>query len=156
MKKLLYVFGILSMIALFSFSKMGFHSTMTKVDYIEGTKTLKFTTKINAKDISKAINTNPNTAGFEAKVKQYVGQNFNVYINGMQKRLTFTGSQVRGATVFVYFEVNKVNEINTLKIKNGILLKDFPTQLNSVNIAYKSQQKTMNFRRGAEVKEVKF
>lgn len=156
MKKLLYIFGILGVITLLSWSKDDFYSTMTTVDYVEATKTLKFKTKINASHISKAININPNTAGFEAKVKQYVGGKFNVYVNGSRKNLTFTGSQISGSTVWVYFETTRVENIQSLKIKNAILLEKYPSQLNLVNMAYKGQQKTMNFRRGSEVKEIKF
>ncbi|MEG2508496.1 MAG: M penetrans family 1 protein, partial [Chryseobacterium sp.] len=70
--------------------------------------------------------------------------------------LTFTGSQVSGETVWVYFEANGVSDINSLKIKNTILLGAFPKQINLVNIAYKGSQKTMNFQRGKEVNEVEF
>lgn len=156
MKRLLYIFGILSVIALLSFKPLEFHSTMTTVDYVDATKTLKFKTKINANDVAKAIKIDVNTAGFEAQVKQYLGRKFDVYVNGTKKTLTFTGSQVNGSTVWVYFETSGVDDINSLKIKNAILLDTFPSQLNLVNIAYKGQQKTMNFRRGTEVNEVKF
>ena len=68
----------------------------------------------------------------------------------------FTGSQVSGESVYVYFEAGGVGDISTLKIKNTILLSAFPKQLNLVNIAYKGQQKTLNFQRGKEVNEVSF
>lgn len=139
-----------------SFSDADFYSSMTKADYIEGSKTLKFTTKLNTKHISDAIKINPNTAGFEAEVKKYVNNNFDLYINGSAKTLTFTGSQVSGETVWVYFETGGVTEINTLRIKNSILLGTFPRQLNLVNIAYKGKQRTMNFQRGKETNEVTF
>lgn len=139
-----------------SFSDADFYSSMTKADYIEGSKTLKFTTKLNTKHISDAIKINPNTAGFEAEVKKYVNNNFDLYINGSAKTLTFTGSQVSGETVWVYFETGGVTEITTLRIRNSILLGTFPRQLNLVNIAYKGKQRTMNFQRGKETNEVSF
>jgi len=139
-----------------SFMYVDFFSSMTKVDYIDGSKTLKFTTKMNTSHISDAIKINPNTAGFEAEVKKYVNNNFDVFVNGAAKTITFTGSQVSGETVWVYFETGGVSDINTLKIKNTILLSAFPKQINLVNIAYKGSQKTMNFQRGKEVNEVSF
>ena len=139
-----------------SFASADFFSTMTKVDYVDGSKTLKFTTKINANHISDAIKINKNTAGFEAEVKKYVNNNFDVYVNGSPKTLTFTGSQISGETVWVYFESGGITDISTLKIKNTILLSSFPKQMNLVNIAYKGKQKTMNFLRGKEVNEVSF
>lgn len=156
MKKTLCISGILTVFMLMSFVYADFFSSMTKVDYIDGSRTLKFTTKMNTSHISDAIKINPNTAGFEAEVKKYVNNNFDVYVNGSPKNITFTGSQVRGETVWVYFEAGGVSEINTLKIKNTIMLAAFPRQINVVNIAYKGNQKTMNFQRGKEVNEVSF
>ena len=141
---------------LMSFMNADFYSSMTKVDYLEASKTLKFTTKMNTAHISDALKINPNSAGFEAEVKKYVNNNFDLYVNGSAKALTFTGSQVNGESVWVYFEAGGVTDINTIRIKNTIMLSTFPKQFNLVNIAYKGNQKTMNFQRGKEVNEVSF
>ena len=156
MKKFLHILGVFALMAIMSFGVADFYSSMTKVDYVEGSKTLKFTTKMNTSHISDAIKINPNTAGFEAEVKKYVNHNFDLYVNGNAKVLTFTGSQVNGESVWVYFEAGGVTDISTLKIKNTILLGAFPKQFNLVNIAYKGNQKTMNYQRGKEVNEVSF
>lgn len=139
-----------------SFAAADFFSSMTKVDYVDGNKTLKFTTKLNTDHISNAIKIRPETAGFEAEVKKYVNKTFDVYVNGQPKTLTFTGSQVNGESVWVYFETGGVSDINELKIRNAILLETYPKQLNVVNVAYKGQQKTMNFIRGKETNSVGF
>jgi hypothetical protein len=156
MKKILCITGYLTLIVLMSFTYVDFFSSMTKVDYIDGSKTLKFTTKMNTSHISDAIKINPNTAGFEAEVKRYVNNNFDVYVNSSPKTITFTGSQVSGETVWVYFETGGVSDISTLKIKNTILLSAFPKQSNIVTISYKGSQKVMNFQRGKEANEVSF
>lgn len=156
MKKYLHITWIFALIFSMSFMKADFYSSMTKVDYLEASKTLKFTTKLNTSHISDAIKINPNTAGFEAEVKRYVNNNFDLYVNGSAKTLTFTGSQVNGESVWVYFEANGISSISTIRIKNTILLSAFPKQFNLVNIAYKGNQKTMNFQRGKEVNEVSF
>ena len=139
-----------------SFMNADFYSSMTKVDYLEASKTLKFTTKLNTSHISDALKINPNTAGFEAEVKKYVNNNFDLFVNGSTKTLPFTGSQVNGESVWVYYEANGISAISTIRIKNTILLSSFPKQFNLVNIAYKGNQKTMNFQRGKEVNEVSF
>ena len=156
MKNFLHIIGIFALMVMTSFGTADFYSSMTKVDYVEGSKTLKFTTKMNTQHISDAIKINPNTAGFEAEVKKYVNNNFDLFVNGSPKTLTFTGSQGNGESVWVYYEAGGVSEINTLKIKNTIMLSTFPKQFNIVNIAYKGSQKTMNFQRGKEVNEVSF
>lgn len=144
------------LMVLMSFGAAEFYSSMTKVDYVEGSKMLKFTTKMNTQHISDAIKINPNTTGFEAEVKKYVNNNFDVYVNGSPKTLTFTGSQVNDQSTWVYFETGGVSEVNTLRIKNTILLSTFPRQINVVNIAYKGSQKTIQFQRGKEVSETDF
>lgn len=152
----LYIFALLSIFLMSSSTSADFYSSMTKVDYVEGSKTLKFTTKLNTEHISSAIKIRPETAGFEAEVKRYVNKNVDVYVNGSAKTLTFTGSQVNGESVWVYFEAKGVSEISQLKIRNSILLETYPKQFNVVNIAYKGQQKTMNFTRGRETNQVEF
>lgn len=156
MKKYLYISGILTLFVMMSFAAADFFSSMTKVDYVEGSRSLKFTTKMNTDHVANAIKINPNTASFEAEVKKYVNRNFDVYVNGSAKSLTFTGSQVNGESVWVYFEAGGVDDINTLKIRNAILLDAYPKQNNVLNVAYKGKQKTMSFQRGREVNEIDF
>lgn len=157
-KKTTYFAGVFAfLLAVMSFIKGGdFYSSMTKADYVEGSRTLKFTTKMNTSHVSEALKINPSTAGFEAEVKKYVNNNFDVYVNGSAKSLTFTGSQVNGESVWVYFEANGIDNMSTLKVKNSILLGVYPKQVNVMNVVYKGAQKTMNFQRGKEVNEVNF
>lgn len=156
MKKFIGIIAIGLITMLMSFTLSDFYSSMTKVDYVEGSKTLKFTTKLNSGHIAEVLKINPNTTAFEAEVKRYVNSHFDVYVNGQNKELTFTGSQVNGESVWVYFEANNVSDVSSLKIKNNIMLEAYPKQLNLVNIAYKGTQKNMTFMRGKEVNEVSF
>lgn len=156
MKKRIFLGALATLLIAMSFAMSQFYSSLTKVDYVEGSKTLKFTTKLNTKHISDALKINPNTASFEAEVKQYIGKNFDLNINGAKKNLTFTGSQVNGESVWVYFEATGVENIKSLKIKNNILLEFYPKQINLVNIAYKGSQKNMTLQRGKDTAEVSF
>lgn len=156
MKKLLGIIAIGLIFITMSFTLSDFYSSLTKVDYVEGTKTLKFSTKLNAGHISQVLKINPNSAAFEAEVKRYVNEHVDLYVNGQNKPLTFTGSQVNGETVWVYYEAKGISDISSLKIKNNIMLEAYPKQMNLVNIAYKGSQKNMSFMKGKEVNEVNF
>ena len=94
MKNFLHIIGIFALMVITRIGTADFYSSMTKVDYVEGSKTLKNTTKMNTQHISDAIKINPNTAGIEAEVKKYVNNNFDLFVDGSPKTLTFTGSQV--------------------------------------------------------------
>ena len=150
------ILSTITILTLFSFHGEDFYSSITKVDFIENSKTLKFTTKLNTAHISEAIKSKENSPNFENEVKNYINNHFDVTINGGQKQLNFTGSQVNGESVWVYFEVNNVSEINNLKIKNNIMIANFPKQVNMVNISYKGLQKNLSFLKGKESGEVSF
>lgn len=157
MKKLFNISLILSFfLVVVSFMMADFYSSMTKVDYVEGSKTLKFTTKMNTQHIANALKVEANSSSFKPEVERYVNRNFGVAVNGANKNITITGSQVNGDAVWVYFEVSGVEQISNLRIRNSVLLEVYPKQFNVVNIAYKGKQKTMNFSRGKDTTEVFF
>lgn len=157
MKKSILILSLgLLLLSIFSFRDIDFFSSMTKVDYIDGSKTLKFTTKLNTTHISQAVKIDPNTAAFDAEVKKYINNNVDVSVNGTARTLTFTGSQVNGESVWVYYEVSNVSEISSLKVRNSILIGQFPKQVNIMNITYKGTLKTVNFQKGKETSEITF
>ena len=67
MKKNLGILGFfIILITLMNFVVSELYTSITKVDYIAGRKTLKFTTKVNTNHISNTLKINPNTTDFEA------------------------------------------------------------------------------------------
>ena len=157
MKKSIFILSLgVLLLSLFSFKDFDFFSSMTKVDYIDGSKTLKFTTKLNTAHISQAVKIDPNTAAFEAELKKYINNNVDISINGNPKNLTFTGSQVNGESVWIYYEISNVSEISKLRIRNNILISQFPKQINIMNITYKGILRTVNFQKGKETSEIDF
>lgn len=157
MKKSIFILSLgVLLLSLFSFKDFDFFSSMTKVDYIDGSKTLKFTTKLNTAHISQAVKIDPNTAAFEAELKKYINNNIDISVNGNPKNLTFTGSQVSGESVWIYYEISNVSEISKLRIRNNILISQFPKQINIMNITYNGILRTVNFQKGKETSEIDF
>lgn len=157
MKKSIFILSLgVLLLSLFSFKDFDFFSSMTKVDYIDGSKTLKFTTKLNTAHISQAVKIDPNTAAFEAELKKYINNNIDISVNGNPKNLTFTGSQVNGESVWIYYEISNVSEISKLRIRNNILISQFPKQINIMNITYNGILRTVNFQKGKETSEIDF
>ena len=157
MKKSIFILSLgVLLLSLFSFKDFDFFSSMTKVDYIDGSKTLKFTTKLNTAHISQAVKIDPNTAAFEAELKKYINNNIDISVNGNPKNLTFTGSQVNGESVWIYYEISNISEISKLRIRNNILISQFPKQVNIMNITYKGILRTVNFQKGKETSEIDF
>lgn len=156
-KSIFIISAIILGLSLVSFIGLDFFSSMTKIDYIDGSKTLKFTTKLNTSHISQAIKIDPaNIDKFRSETERYVKDNVDVSINGAPKPLTFTGSQVNGESVWVYYEINGVSDISKITIRNSILIGQFPKQINIVNLSYKGDLKTINFQKGKETAEITF
>jgi len=131
-----------------------FHSSITKIDHNNGI--LNFTTKMNFTDISQVIKVESNNPEFENAVKKYVEDNFYISVNNHHVKLLFTGCQINGQTVWVYFESHRIDNISSMSIRNTILLKEFSNQKNLVIISYNGKQKTLNLHNGKEAGEVSF
>ena len=113
MKNFLHIIGIFALMVMTSFGTADFYSSMTKVDYVEGSKTLKFTTKMNTQHISDAIKINPNTAGFEAEVKKYVNNNFDICRKLNTKQFNIVNIAYKGSQKTMNFQRGKeVNEVS--------------------------------------------
>lgn len=110
MKKLFGILGTLSLL-IFAFSFVEFHSSMTKADYNEANGVLKFTTKMNASDLEQALKMDSKSGSFDNAAKNYVNSNFSASVNGAPIRLTYTGSQVNGEAVWVYFEASGIGAL---------------------------------------------
>lgn len=157
MKQIAYIITFCSLLVIMSFTFVGeFFSSMTKAEYMEGAHSLKFTTKMNAAHAAEAVKINQNAPNFDSELQRYVGRNFDVAVNGAQQQLTFTGSQVKGESVWIYFEIGGINEIKILKVRNALLMDVYPSQNNILNVAYKGKQKTMSFQRGRDTGEIGF
>ena len=157
MKKKINIIRVFMMLfMIMSFTVHQFQSSLTKVDYIEGSKTLKFTTKVSTEQMANVLKINSGAANFKGEVEKYISRNFSVSVNGEHKSLNINNSQVNGETVFIYFEVSNVQNISTLSIRNSILTEAYPKQMNLVNIAYKGTQKNMVLQKGKESSEVSF
>lgn len=157
MKKKISILGVFaSLLLLMSFVMSDFYSSLTTIDYEAKSKTLIIKTKLNTKHLSDALKINPNTTGFEAAVRQYLGKNLSISINESPKSLTFDGSQISDDAVWITAKIAGVEDIKSLKIKNSILLEFYPKQINLVNIAYKGTQKNMTLQRGKDTAETSF
>ena len=86
MKKKINIIGVFMMLfMIMSFTVHQFQSSLTKVDYIEGSKTLKFTTKVSTEQMANVLKINSGAANFKGEVEKYISRNFSVSVNGEHK-----------------------------------------------------------------------
>ena len=80
-KKVSLVGFFVILLMVMSFAVSQFQSSLTKVDYVEGSKTLKFTTKVSTEKIANELKVNDSSAVFNNEVEKYIGKNFSVAVN---------------------------------------------------------------------------
>jgi tyrosyl-tRNA synthetase len=154
--KTIYGYIILLAMLLQSFSAQNFYNTITKVDYDDNSKILKFTTKLNTANIEAVLKTSANAPGFDGHVKKYMADNFYFYADDAPVKLNFTGSQTNGETVWVYYEALVPNKLTKLKFKNNIFIDFNNKQVNLLSLSYKGSNKTLTFMKGKEIIEAFF
>ena len=104
-------------------------------DDLEKTLQKQSTAKI---DIIKPVN----KAYIDQQINQYIGKNLQLKINGKPVKFNYIGYEIIRESVWSYFEVEQVKEMNTVDI-NCSILHDFETsQINLFHVKSKGNQKS--------------
>lgn len=141
---------------LLSSSMHDFYTSITKVEYNAGTKSLKFASKLNADHLQKALGKNTDSPDFNTAVKNYVLKNITVAVNDAPVKVSFSAQNRDGDVVWVYFEVNGIDKIDNIAVKNTLLIEQFPSQQNFVNLLINGQKKSFVCKKGNETGKVSF
>lgn len=149
MKKIFVI--ITSLILLFSsFLNHDFHTSMTKVEYNAGTKSLKFATKIDVEQIESVLNKKINAGDFDQSLRNYLIRNVEVSINDVPLKYNYTGKQESGEILWVYYEVENVGNIQSVGIKNTLFLDKNPNQQNFISFSINGKKGSFVCGKGKE------
>lgn len=151
MKKALFL--ILPLLLAFSLHE--FHLSNAKIVYNETGKTLQITIKCFVDDIEKAINNEHSIVlelGNDREIKKsdsyvmhYFKNNFEIALDSKTLKHNFIGKEIENDIVFFYFEIDSVTAINTIQIRNSILINEFTDQQNVVRLKIYDKKRTVVF-----------
>lgn len=133
-----------------SFVFHDFHTSMTKVEYNAGTKSLKFATKIDVEQIESVLNKKISAGDFDQALKSYLVRNVEVSINDTPSKYNYTGKQESGEIVWVYYEVENVGAIQSIGIKNTLFLEKNPNQQNFISFSVNGKKGSFVCGKGKE------
>jgi hypothetical protein len=143
---LLVIFGLLS------FTLHDMHISLTKVNYKQEQKSVQITMRCFIDDIALAIDTqNEITSELDTDrelknvdkyLKEYLVQNFYVSINNSVSKFNYLGKEYEDDIIYFYLEIENVDSIDTIEIKNSVLLQTFDDQQNLVKLKINSINKT--------------
>ncbi len=148
MKKWLYFL----IIPLFAFTLHKFHLSNTKVVYDTEEKSVQIIMRCFVDDIEKVINQDNNITlelGNEREIieaqkylKEYLNANFEIRIDNIIQNTAYLGKEIEKDIIFFYLEIENVQDVSSIQIKNTVLLETFEDQQNVIRIEIKGKKKT--------------
>lgn len=123
-----------------------FHISLTEIKWNSETEHLEISQKIFWDDLEVAMSgyhdesidfLNPaNKEKLTEQIKAYVFTQNKLWVEDKEVELNFVGYEVEDDAAWFYLESAKVNEPVSIKIKDSLLLEDFPDQKNVIQFYF--------------------
>jgi len=143
---------IFFLIPLFAFTMHKYYLSLTKIEYKENEKLLQVTMRIFIDDLEHTLNSTydknfelalPNeSANIDTLINKYISTKFNVKINDLKKTYIYLGKEYENDVVYLYIELKNIDQINSIEIKNNMLMEMFPEQKNIIKLNINKTKKT--------------
>ncbi len=157
---------LLLLLPLFAFQSHKYYLSLTKVDYIQESKSVQITTRIFIDDLETALNTKYKKS-FElatkdeledtnAYVKTYLSSLLKVTINETLVSFTYLGRKYDNDVVYLFAEIENIEQIKSIKIQNRILIDDFDEQQNIVKLNINNKKKSFILNKESDKDLLKF
>jgi len=132
--------------------------------YKEKSKSLQITMRIFIDDLQETINDtyteniklNPSNKSKknDSLINIYIANHFSLKINNKLKPYTYLGKEYENDILYLYLESNAIEYINTLEIKNNILIEMYSNQKNIIKISINGLKKTFFLTKEKNVKKI--
>lgn len=157
---------VLSVLFLIKIIVHPFYISLTEIRYNPKEKSLEISQKIFRDDLENALTgqykskinflTPGNKAELEKKVKKYILDNNDIYINGEKLILNYLGYELEDEAIWFYLEALEIPVPKTADIRNSILHKNFDTQQNVVNFYLSKNPKSLILLKGKDKGLIRF
>lgn len=146
-----YIF-LLLIIPLLSFTIHKYYISLTKIDYIKESKSVQITMRIFIDDLESTLN-KINNKSFELDTKseledanifieKYLLKQFEVNINGTIRNYKYLGKKYENDVVFLFAEIENITVINSIEIRNRVLMDVFSEQQNIIKLNINNNKKS--------------
>lgn len=143
-----------------------FYISLTEIRYNPKEKSLEISQKIFRDDLENALTGQykskinflipGNKAELEKKVKKYILDNNDIYINGEKLMLNYLGYELEDEAIWFYLEALTVPVPKTADVKNSILHKNFDSQQNVINFYLSKNPKSLILLKGKDKGLIRF
>ena len=131
-----------------------YYTSITQVEYNSKTHSAEFIMNVFWDDLEKTLSNrfkkhiSIDSKEFESYLKQYLPTVIQLKNKNHLKPLNFIGTETKGMTMSVYFEIPLSEGLNNSELKQNLLIDDFAGQTNIVNIISDKNRKTLIFKEG--------
>ena len=156
MKKFILLFLGLCFVMLSASEEADFYTSITKVEYVSSAKVIKISTKVNAEHIQQALGKKIGSSDFNSALSAYIQSNIKISVNDTPYNIVYSSSNQEGNVIWIYYEVQNIENVSSVSVKNTLLMDKFPDQQNFVNLVIDGNRKSFVCKKGAESGKVTF
>jgi hypothetical protein len=156
MKKIIPIILSIVFLSFYAFYSGDFYTSITKVEYVSGNKTLKISSKVNVEHIEQVLGKKVNAGDFDSTLSRYLQNNVKISVNDSPANFTFSSKNREGNVVWIYYEISGISSISSITVKNTLLLDKFPDQQNFINFIVNGQKRSFVCKKGSETGKINF
>jgi len=133
---------------------------ITDITVNHNTQCLEIIHQFTTHDVENAIaeqqqiNFSPEYPHYEKLIRQYFEKHFKIQNNNTNIRLSWVGLEFVRDKLLVYQEVQDLNFLKGLVVKNDLLTDTYPKQINTVNFQDNNYQGSLTFSQSQQVAKI--
>ena len=161
--KLFIIIYIVSHLPIYCHS---FHASISSFDCKKNTSTIEITMKLFTDDIEYALrsletpdlvlDSKANLHNIDSLIFSYIKMNLVLLLNNKKTELLWIGKEIDNDITWCYLEIENIDKLFELKIKNSLFFSFFDDQLNICHFYCNDKPETLMFHNGKELGEIKF
>ena len=134
-----------------------FYISVCQIDYNSDADTLEMSFRIFIDDLELALEsmgtgrlrlgTEQEAEKADEYIGRYLDRHIELEVNGLPVEAAFLGKEVDTDAIWCYLEIVDVTVLDSLSIKNTLLLETFEDQVNLVHVKANDQKKSLVFNR---------
>jgi hypothetical protein len=137
------------------------HVSVADVEFVANKQEIQVIVRIFTDDLEREIRQEINKPKIDILIpgegltsdglfKDYLNKHLQFNVNGKDAAYKYLGHEVDAGSVICYLLIEKVKKLESLTIKNDILLGIYDDQVNLVHVSIDDDIQTMKFVRGEE------
>lgn len=143
---------ILFLIPIFAFTMHKYYISFTNIEYKKENNSLQITIKLFIDDLQETINNTYNTnheltlqnerSVVDSLIVKYSTDHFKIELNENATNYLYLGKEYDSDVVYLYFEIENIQNLYSIGIQNNMLIEFFPEQKNIVKLNINKRKKS--------------